>query len=449
MSKGFGSKLGIVAATAGSAVGLGNLWGFPYKAGTSGGGFFVLIYLLFVVGLGMPLMLSEFMIGKNGRSDAITSFDNLTKKKTLFNFGGVFGLLASYLILTFYGVLAGWAIVYFIKGITVGFGAYNAMASGDLFGSMIMNKSVSITGQVVFMVAVIAVLLRGVESGIEKMSKILMPLLFLIIIGMALYGLTQSGAKEAYTFLFTPSFEGVELSSFQIATSALGQAFFSLSLGMAVIITYGSYVDKDLDIISITRQVVVADTSVAILAGLAIFPIVFSAGLDPSSGPGLMFISLPIGFSTMPAGRIIGTLFFLLVVVAALTSAVSLLENTVSLLGSKFKIGRTKATITAGVIATIVGFGSQYALEFGVPFLNWTGQTSLLDQLDQLTMNFLIPASALVVTLFVGYRLDIKYVESEFKSQKNAKYFVSYMKTVAPALVGILLIHSMYTMFNG
>ncbi len=444
----FGSKIGIIAATAGSAVGLGNLWGFSYKAGTNGGGFFVLIYLLFVVSLGVPLMLSEFMIGKNGKSDAITSFENLDKKGSFFTSAGFTGILASFLVLTFYGVLAGWSLIYFIEGITTGFSAYTSEASETIFNETIMSAKLTVTAQLGFMALVIGVLLGGVQSGIEKMSKILMPMLFVIIIGLALYGLTLPGSKDAYAFFFKPTFEGVEAGVFEIATAAMAQAFFSLSLGMAVIITYGSYVDSKLDIVSITKQVAVADTAVALLAGLAIFPIVFSAGIDPSGGPGLMFISLPIGFGSMAGGRFIGIVFFLLVVIAALTSAISLLENTVSLLKNRFGMDRVKATILSGVVASIIGLGANYTFGFGLPFLNWTGSTDFLDQLDLLTMNLLIPLSALLVTLFVGYRLKFEYILKEFgNNETNAKNFLTYVKVVMPILIGVVLLSSILSFF--
>ncbi len=428
----FGSRLGIIAATAGSAVGLGNLWGFSYKAGENGGGVFMMLYLLSVLFIGIPVIICEFIIGKNGRSDAVNSIKNLSEGKNGFASGGFLGIVSSFLILSFYGVIAGWAIIYFYEGILYGYGSYTAESSSLLFSKHIMSTNLGIVVQSIFMFLTVLVVSYGVQGGIEKISKVLMPLLFLIIFFLAIYGLTLDGAAEAYKFLFYPSMENVEGNIATVAMSAMSQAFFSLSIGMGAIITYSAYIKEEEDIISITKQVSVADTLVAVLAGLAIFPIVFTFGIDYSEGASLMFVSLPIGFNQMAGGRIIGILFFLLVFVAAITSSFSLLENVVSYTIGEFKLKRRTAAIIIGVIITILGLASQPGFEFGLSILDWTGSTQLLDQLDMFTMSVTIPLGALIIVLFTGYRLNPEIVYKEFKSRKQANAFLTYVKYVLP-----------------
>lgn len=431
----FSSKFGVVAATAGSAIGLGNLWGFSYKAGIAGGGYFIAIYFLFVAIIGFPIMVSEFIIGKAGKADAITCYEKLDKKNTIFKWSGIFSVTGSFLILTFYSVIAGWSLIYFYEGLVSGFDSFTPARSGMIFNSIIKDPYLSISSQIAFMLLVAIVLLRGIEAGIEKISKILMLVLFSIILTIAIIGFFLPGAQDAYKFLFMPSLERITNNPLFIANTAMTQAFFSLSLGAATIITYGSYVDKDTDIISVSRQVIIADTFVSLLAGIAIFPIVFSANLNPSSGAGLMFVSLPTGFRMMIGGRVLGVLFFGAVVVAALTSAISLLENTVSLFVNRFNMSRTKIIIISTIIAIIIGLGSQEAFVFSMKILRWTGKTKFLDQIDKLALGVLIPISTLFTILFTGYRLEYKYIEREFKSKKSAKIFYNYIKIGLPILI--------------
>ncbi|MFV0440702.1 MAG: sodium-dependent transporter [Lachnospirales bacterium] len=437
----FKSKLGIVAATAGSAVGLGNLWGFSYKAGTNGGGTFVLLYLFSVLFIGLPVMLAEFIIGREGKGGPVGSIEEITKsKKSPFLIGGYFGALSTFLILSFYSVIAGWSIGYLLDGVVHGFSQYATMDTAEYFGATSGNLSKQIVLQGVFVALTVAIVIFGIQKGIEKLSKIMMPLLFLIILILVGYSLTLSGLGDAVSFLFKPSELPEGSSFFSVFAAALGQAFFSLSLGMGAVVTYARAVNDDVNINTISMQVVVCDTMIALLAGLAIFPIMFTYGLDPSSGAGLAFISLPIAFSEMPLGYVLGNLFFLLLVIAALTSSISMLENSLSLVIEKSKLNRKSATIVLGIVVFLFGVLSQLGLGYASPLLSFTGGESFLDQLDLLTMIYLIPLGALCFILLVGYKMDEATIRKQINNDKIANLYIPYIKYVAPILVGLVLI---------
>lgn len=438
----FKSKIGVVAATAGSAVGLGNLWAFSYKAGTNGGGTFVLIYLFAVLFVGVPVMLTEFVIGREGKSGPVGSIENITgNKKSPFVLGGYSGVLSTFLILSFYGVIAGWAINYLVHTLIHGFSEFAVIDASDFFTKTTSNLPVGIFYQSLFMLITAFIVVLGVQKGIERMSKIMMPMLFAIIILLALYCITLPGFSEAVSFLFVPSPLPEGTSIYSVATSALGQAFFSLSLGMGAIITYGKAVSDDMDINTITLQVVICDTLVALLAGLAIFPIIFSTpGLGVTAGPGLAFMALPVAFASMPAGYIIGNAFFLLLIIAALTSSISLLESSATLVLEKTTLGRKTATIISAVAITAFGFLSQLGLGFSSKLLAFTGEVDFLDQLDKLTTIYLIPFGALMLVILVGYRMDPNVVRKQINNEKIANIFIPYVKYVAPVLVCAILV---------
>lgn len=437
----FKSKLGIIAATAGSAVGLGNLWGFPYKAGENGGGTFVLIYLLCVVFVGMPVMLSEFIIGRAGQGGPIGSVTKLDGEKSKFLSASYLGTLTSFFILSFYCVIAGWALNYFCTYLAPGFSVFADGNSGEIFGATISDFSTSTFYQIAFMLMTLGVVILGIKNGIEKLTKIMMPVLFGIILLMVFYNFTLSGFGEAVNFLFIPKPPADGSSIFSIAIAALGQAFFSLSIGMGAVITYAQYVDKKEDLSKITFSVVIADTLVAILAGLAIFPIIFSTpGLEPSEGAGLAFVSLTAGFSNMPFGHIIGVIFFALLVIAALTSSVSLLENIVVAVMEKGKLNRKTATFLAAGAATFVGLFCQIGANFQFPLLNFAANSTLIDQLDAFTMQWTIPIGAFIFSIFTGYRLKPEIVREQINNDKIANIFIPYVKVVIPVAIACIFI---------
>ncbi len=441
----FTSKLGIVAATAGSAVGLGNLWGFSYKAGTNGGGNFVLLYLFSVLFIGIPVMLVEFVIGREGRLGPVGSIEKIAKsKKSPFVLGGYFGALSTFLILSFYSVIAGWSISYLVEGVTQGYSQYATVDAAAHFSDMTGKIGTQVFYQSLFVVVTVVVVVFGIQNGIEKISKIMMPLLLGIIILLGIYALTLPGLGDAMTYLFKPSELPEGKSFFEVFSAALGQAFFSLSVGMGAIITYARAIDNKQNLNSITIQVAICDTLVALLAGLAIFPIIFSFGMNPSEGPGLAFISLPVAFAQMPMGYIVGNLFFILLTVAALTSAIAMLENTLTLVLEKTNLKRKTGAIILGVVVLLFGLLSQPAFDFTSRLLSFTGGDGFLDQLDKLTMIYLIPLGALLFTLLVGYKMDVDVVRKQINNDKIANIFIPYVKYVAPLLVGVVLVAGLF-----
>ncbi|MFV0519121.1 MAG: sodium-dependent transporter [Lachnospirales bacterium] len=441
----FKSKLGIIAATAGSAVGLGNLWGFSYKAGSNGGGNFVLLYLFSVLFIGIPVMLAEFVIGREGKGGPVGSVEAVTKnKKSLFVSAGYLGALSTFLILSFYSVIAGWSIDYLFNTLINGVAQYRDIDTVQHFVDTTGNFNKQVIFQGIFILATVITVMFGIEKGIEKLSKVLMPLLLGIIVVLVIYSFTLTGFSEAMVYLFKPSPLPEGVSVFDVFASALGQAFFSLSVGMGAIITYARAVNDKENLSSITLQVAICDTAVAILAGIAIFPIIFTYGMDPAGGAGLAFMSLPIAFAKMPFGYIFGNLFFLLLLLAALTSSISMLENSLTLVLEKSKLSRKSATIILGIIVLVFGLLSQEGLAFTLPLLNFTGATGFLNQLDSLTMLYTIPIGALIFVILVGYRMDKEVVRRQINNDKIANIFIPYIKYVAPILVGVVLIAGLF-----
>ncbi len=306
-SDNFKSKLGIVAATAGSAVGLGNLWGFSHKAGTNGGGNFVLLYLFCVLFIGVPVMLTEFVIGREGRGGPVGSIEAVTgSKKSPFVLGGYLGALSTFLVLSFYSVIAGWSINYLLNSIVHGFKEFATINSTQHFIDLTGNFGSQIIFQGIFIALTVLIVMFGIQNGIEKISKIMMPLLLGIIILLVVYSVTLDGFSQAVSFLFKPSAFPEGKTFFNVFPSALGQAFFSLSLGMGAVVTYARAVDNSENVNSITMQVAICDTLIALLAGLATFPIIFTYGMDVAGGAGLAFMALPVAFATMPFGYVFG-----------------------------------------------------------------------------------------------------------------------------------------------
>ncbi len=448
---GFKSKIGLVAAAAGSAVGLGNIWGFSYKAGVNGGGTFVIIYLLCVLFIGAPVFLSELILGREGQGGSVGAVENIAGKKSPFLAGSYLSILSTTLILSFYGVIAGWALYYLSITLFHGFGAFaTAGGSEAMFDTIAMqSKFGSPLCQVVFMIMTMLTVMLGFQGGIEKLSKIMMPILFVIIFLMVIYNLFTPGFSEAVSFLFVPNGVPEGKTFVSVVVAAMGQAFFTLSLGMGILVAYGRAVPKSIDLTSTTLQVIVADTLVALLAGLAIFPIIFTNGLQVGQGAGLAFVSLPVGFAQMPPvfGYILGNLFFLLIVISALTSSISLLESSLTVVLEKTKLDRKVATIALGTVVTVFGFLSQYAFNFSLPLLNFTGQGAFLDQLDSFTMYFTIPIGSLILTLFVGHRMDPDAIRRQINNDKFTNVYIPYLRYVVPVLIGIVCVSSVLSVF--
>ena len=436
----FTSKFGVIAAAAGSAVGLGNIWKFPYITGVYGGAAFLFVYLGFILAIGLPVMLSEFIIGRKSRKNAFGAFKKLAPH-SLWRFAGVLGVGAAFMILAFYGVVAGWSIEYVFVSVFDGFQSQSPDQLGQMFTSFIESPVKPVVFQVLFMLLTGAIVIVGVKDGIEKNVKVLMPILVVIIIVLDIRAVTLEGAGEGLRFLFHPDFS--KLTGEGIL-SALGHAFFSLSLGMGTLITYGSYIDKSNNLLSTAIHVTIADTLIAILAGVAIFPAVFAFGIEPSSGPGLVFITLPNVFQQMPGGYIFSILFFLLLSVAALTSSISILEVVVAYFNEELKMKRKVATIIATALVALLGIIC--SLSMGI-FGDYTFfDLNFFDLLDWISANLLLPLGGLFISLFVGWKLGRKKVREEIEkggsiSSLFLSVFMFLVRLVAPIAIAIVFLN--------
>ena len=438
----FTSKLGIIAAVAGSAVGLGNIWKFPYITGIFGGGAFVLVYLICIALIGLPVVLSEFVIGRKAQKNAIGSFKKLAPG-TYWFVPGLIGLVAAFMILAFYGVVAGWTLEYLFKSITNSFAGKNPAELEGMFGVFISQIAKPIFWQVIFMGLTGWIVLAGIKGGIEKASKLLMPLLLFIIVILDIRAITLTGAGEGLAFLFKPDFSKLSAEGM---LSALGHAFFSLSLGMGTLITYSSYMSKKENLATTAVQVTIADTLIALLAGIAIFPAVFAFGIEPGAGPGLVFITLPNVFQQMHGGYIFCFLFFLLLAVAALTSSISILEVVVAYFVEELKLARRAATIMATIAITIVGIPC--SLSMGVMSKMQVMGKTFFDWLDFIASNVLLPLGGLLIVAFVGWYLGREKTETEVTNQGELKaaylpLFMFLAKFVAPIVIAIVFLHGL------
>lgn len=389
----WGSKIGFILAAAGSAVGLGNIWRFPYITGQNGGAAFVLIYLAIVFIIGFSVMLAEMAIGRKAQLNAVGSFGKLAGG--LWPLVGWMGVAAGFMILSFYAVIGGWTIKYFIHSFIGLMADAAAGKAGDVFGGFVTNTMQVVLYQAVFMLATIWIVYKGIGEGIEKYCKFLMPALFLILLVLIGRSVTLEGASKGLEFYLKPDFSKITGASI---SAALGQAFFSLSLGMGCMITYGSYVDRKTALPGAAIQVCFIDTMVAILAGLVIFPAVFAFGVDAGAGPGLTFVTLPSVFAKMPGAMIWSGLFFLLLFIAALTSAISLLEVVSAYFIDK-GWSRPQAAIIMGLLIFVLGIPSAMSLA-GAPKV---AGKDFLDAMDFISSNVLLPLGGVFISLFVGW----------------------------------------------
>ena len=435
----FTSRIGFILAAAGSAVGLGNIWRFPYLVAQYGGGTFLLCYLILAVTFGFALMVAEIALGRKTRLSAIGAFGALNKK---FGFAGILNALVPILILPYYSVIGGWVIKYF----TVFISGHAATAAEDSYFPTFIAK----TGEPIFWFALFVtitavVVILGVEKGIETVSKFMMPVLVILTVGVSLYVLTIDGAWEGVKYYIMP-----HMSDFSLKTllAAMGQLFYSMSLAMGIMITYGSYMKKTTNLERSVRQIEIFDTAIAFFAGLMIVPAVFAfSGGDTSklnAGPGLMFITLPKVFNGMPIGGILGTVFFILVFLAAVTSSISLMETIVSILMDRFHWSRKTTSILVYAYLLIMGIPS--SLGFGIwDFIKPLGM-SILDAFDFISNSILMPIVALLTCFFVGFIIKpttiIEEAEAEGATFKAKKLFTVVIKWIAPIILVAILISS-------
>ena len=395
----------ILAAT-GSAVGLGNIWKFPYITGANGGGAFVLVYLLCIALIGIPIMMSEVLLGRRGRQSPINTMRMLARQEgrsrawTLLGWSGV---IAGFLILSYYSVIAGWAVSYVFKAGSGDFAGKSGDAVGEIFSDFIADPGSLLFWHSLFMILTMVVVARGVKRGLEVAVRFLMPALFVILIIMVGYAMTTGEFGKGLSFLFTPDFSKL---TWGWVLTAMGHAFFTLSLGMGAIMIYGSYMPHDASIAKTSIIVAVADTLVALLAGMAIFPIVFAHHLEPGAGPGLVFVTLPIAFGQMPGGLFFGTLFFILLTFAAWSSSISLIEPAVAWLVENKGLSRMKASVIAGMATWLLGIVTVLSFNkwsFAFPFAGSKKTDGLFDVIDILTSNIMLPLGGLFIALFAAW----------------------------------------------
>lgn len=439
----FATRLGVIATTVGSAVGLGNIWRFPYEAGVHGGGAFLIIDLFFIFIIGVPVVCAEFIIGRHTGSNIRGAFRALAPGKP-WGLVSYIGLAASVLILSFYSVVAGWTMHYTVKsagGFTARMTADTLHAQFDAFAS---SDVLPVVWTLVFLTVNYFILSRGVQKGIERMSNILMPMLFVILLLFTVNSLTMPGAAEGVRFLFMPDFSEITPS---VVLGAMGQAFFSLSLGLGCLITYSSYFKRDTPLLRTSLITAGLDTLVAILAGIIIFPAVFTFGQEPAAGPKLVFEVLPSIFANMSGGAVWSTLFFLLLFLASLTSTISMAEITIAYFEEEFGMSRKAATaLSIGIAMTL---GSLCALSFGSLGGLKIFDMTLFDLFDYTSSNILLPVGGMIISVFVGWVLDRSVVKGELTAgggritATGVRCVVFCLRWLAPVCIGLVFLYGL------
>ena len=426
----------ILAAT-GSAVGLGNIWKFPYITGENGGGAFVLVYLACILLVGIPIMMTEVFIGRRARKNPVHALEDVAEESgTTRAWGliGVMGMLSGLLIFSFYSVVAGW-VLHYIKAMATGelAGATSEQADAA-FSALLADPTTLLGWHTLFTIMTIIVVARGVNKGLETATRIMMPALFVLLLVLFGYAMTTSGFSAGWHFMFDFDFSKITWDSVLVA---LGHSFFTLSLGMGTIMAYGSYMPKKASIGSTVLAIGALDTLVALVAGLCIFPVIFANGMDPAKGPGLMFISLPVAFGQMPGGQFFGFLFFVLVGVAAWTSAISLMEPTVAYLVERFKMGRWKASMALGAAIWALGIACLGSFSF-MSDVTLFGKTTF-DFLDYVTANIMMPLGGILTAIFAGWFVKTQYSKEELSiSETFYKFWRFAIRFIAPIAIAIV-----------
>lgn len=442
----WGSRIGFILAAAGSAIGLGNIWKFPYLAGENGGGAFVVLYLICILVLGLPVMIAEIVIGRHTGRNPVGALRQIGGGG--WKFVGYLGVASGFFIMTYYSVVGGWTIGYIVKS-AGGFidGITDTGTAEEVFSRFIQNPFEMVLYHFLFMAITVFIVMRGIKNGIERWNKFLLPLLFVILVILILRALTMEGAAAGLTFYLRPDFSRVGVKT---VIEAMGQCFFSLSLGMGAMITYGSYLNREDRILSSSLQIVALDTLAAILAGLAIFPALFAVGMTPDKGPGLTFNILPVVFSKMSYGSVFAVLFFILLFIAALTSSISLIEVVVAFITDEKGWGRKKAVLVFGSLIFLLGIPS--ALSFGAlkDFRVFFG-TTYFDFMDRLTTTYMLPIGGLLIALCLGWKYGLNNAMHELDADTRLsalrKIWAFSIRYISPfILVTIILYFGVYRM---
>lgn len=435
------SRLAFILAASGSAIGLGNIWKFPYLVGENGGGAFVLVYLLCVIAIGIPIMMAETMLGRRGRQSPINTMTSLAEEagaNPLWRYVGWLGVLAGFLILSYYSVIAGWSMAYIIKMAGGFMDRVSATHAQQTFLDLKASPDIQLVWHTAFMGATLLIVSKGVSHGIERVTRIMMPGLLLMLLVLDVYAAGTEGFGQGMAFLFRPDFGKLTGESVLIA---MGQAFFSLGLGMGAIMVYGSYLPDHVSIGRSTVLVAAADTLVAFLAGIAIFPVVFSNQLAPGMGPGLIFETLPLAFGQMPAGSLVGTLFFILIFFAAITSSIALIEPAVAWLSENRGISRPRASLYAGSICWVLGIGT--LLSFNAwSDATWFGR-NFFELVDFVTADILLPTGGILVAIFAGWVVNTRDSERELELGVRYVGWQILTRYVAPIAIAIVFAHAM------
>lgn len=438
----FGSKIGVILATVGCAVGLGNIWRFPYMLGENGGAAFLLVYFCCILFLGIPVMITEFFIGRYSRKNAAGAF-KVMAPGTKWSIIGYNGVTAAFLILGYYSVVAGWTLEYITQAFTGSLAGKSATDFANEFSAFSTDVFRPILWTVVFIALTHVIIISGVKEGIERASKVMMPVLFLILIALCVRSITLPAATEGLAFLFNPDFSKIDSS---VVLSAMGQAFFSLSIGMGCLITYASYFGKHTNLQTTALQVTILDTLVAVLAGVMIFPAVFSFGIEPTTGPELVFITLPNVFEQLPFGNVWSFVFFVLLALAALTSTISLHEVSTAYVHEEYNISRKKAAVIVSIGVTIIGIIcslsmgilSSYTL-FGLNFFNL---------LDFVTAKIMLPLGGMMICIFTAKRVDKLLLKEEVTNHGTIRFYffntyAFFVKYIAPIAIGLIFLNEL------
>jgi NSS family neurotransmitter:Na+ symporter len=436
------SRWTFIMAATGAAVGLGNIWKFPYLTGIHGGSAFVLIYVLCVAALGIPMMMAEVMLGRRGKRTPVNSMRALAEENNAsqaWQLIGWSGTLAGMLILSYYSVIGGWTLGYIIHSATGSFSGLSGDGASTLFEEFVGSPLVQVGWHTAFMIITMYVVARGVQSGLEKAVTYLMPALFTLLLVLVGYAMSTGYFMKGLAFLFTPDFSHFSRTSM---LTAMGQAFFSLSLGMGTIMIYGSYVPKGTSIATTSVAIAISDTMVALIAGMAIFPIVFANALEPGAGPSLIFENIPVAFGNMTGGTLFGTLFFILLLVAAWTSSISLIEPAVTMMVENFDMTRKEAAIWTGLATWLLGFGTVFSFNIWAD-VKLFGMT-FFDHLDFLTSNLMLPLGGICIAIFAGWLMtkEASQAELDIKSKVGYSIWQVLIRFVAPIAVSIVLFHA-------
>jgi len=436
------SRWTFILAATGAAVGLGNIWKFPYLTGQNGGSAFVLIYIICVAALGIPLMMAEILLGRRGRSTPIHSMKVLAEETNAgqwWQIIGWSGTVAGMLILSYYSVIGGWTLAYIFKSITGTFSGATGEFAASTFGAFVGSATSLFFWHTLFILITMGIVAGGVQGGLEKAVQFLMPMLFVLLLLMVGYSMTTGYFGKGLAFLFTPDFSKLTGTSM---LSAMGQAFFSLSLGMGTIMIYGSYVPKDTSIASTSIMIAIADSGVALLAGMAIFPIVFANNLEPGSGPGLIFQTLPVAFGNMTGGTLFGSLFFILLLVAAWTSSISLIEPLVTWLIETFGMSRISASLYSGVATWLLGLGTVWSFNLWAEVKLF--DMTFFDLLDFITSNLMLPLGGILIALFAGWLMKAENTKAELQIANPTIYAIwqALVRYIAPVAVFIVLLNA-------